>query len=322
MQALIASPPEAPSRACANCKNPMLLEQEWCLECGAARARRPSTRAGLRSGAGVAALTLLFVCGAVGASYAALAPTKKRTLRPRVVIAQVTMPPAGAAATAGSPTTAPGSTAPLATVGPPTTLPNTKLPKVPVTATPSVPTVTPQTLTPPHVTSPTKKPKTPTPGGSNNTSQVGGQILLDTNAASTYNPSGMPLSRFGDPAKAIDGDPSTSWTYTLDPARGGQVGAGLVVDLKSAQRVVALTITTPSPGMAAEFYGSASPTPPPTITDAKWIHIGDRNALKDAETITLKGKGHNFRYLVVWIPRAATGATTGSVGISEITVLR
>lgn len=320
MQALIASPPEAATHPCSNCKLPMLVEQQWCLECGAAATSRPSKRAGLRSGAGVGALTLLFVCGAVGASYAALAPTKKHTLSPRVVIAQVTMPANSASA---APTTAPGSSAPLSTVGPPTTLPATKLPKlpqVPVTATPSIPAITPHTIAPAPAT---KTPKVPsTPSGSNNTAPTGGQILLDTNAASTYNPSGLPASSFGDPAKAVDGEASTSWTYTLDPARAGKVAAGLVIDLKSKQRVGSLTISTPSPGMAVELYGSAAPVPPPTITSAGWIHIGDRNSIKDTETVALKGKGHNFRYVVIWIPRAATGATTGSVAVSEVTVQR
>jgi len=285
MQALIASPLEAPTRPCSNCKHPMLMEQEWCLECGAARARRSSDRAGLRSSAGVAALTL----------------TTKRTLSPRVVIAQVTMPTQGVAA---APTVAPGTSAPLASVGVPTTLPATKLPKVPVTATPSIPA--------PLTIKPGRGPKTVAPGsstttGSNNTSPVGTQILLDTNAASTYNTSKLPPASFGDPAKAIDGDPSTSWTYTLDPARGGKVGAGLVIDLKSPQVVTALTVTTPSPGMAVEFYGAAAAPVPPAITDPRW---------------KLKGRGHNFRYVVVWIPRAATGQSTGIVGVSEIAILR
>ena len=37
-------------------------------------------------------------------------------------------------------------------------------------------------------------------------------ILLDTNAASTYNPYNYPESEFGDPSLVIDGETGTAWT--------------------------------------------------------------------------------------------------------------
>ena len=43
-------------------------------------------------------------------------------------------------------------------------------------------------------------------------------ILLDTNAATTYNPSNYPESGFGDPGLAIDGEPSTAWTAQVSRA--------------------------------------------------------------------------------------------------------
>ena len=43
-------------------------------------------------------------------------------------------------------------------------------------------------------------------------------LLLDTNAASTYNPYAYPASDFGDPSLAIDGDVTTGWTAQVDPA--------------------------------------------------------------------------------------------------------
>ncbi|GAC1437176.1 MAG: hypothetical protein NVSMB51_10370 [Solirubrobacteraceae bacterium] len=320
MQALIADAPEQlATRTCPRCRNPMLAEQDWCLECGAAAPRRPA--GGWGAPWGVIALTLLFVCGAVGASYAALAPTTKRTLKPRVVLARVTLPtpPVASAAAPGAAAapTAPGTNAPLANVAPPTTLGKTpKLPKVPVAATPRVaaPLV-------PSTVKPLKTTKRKTPAVSNSTGAPRGQILLDTNAASTYNPNGLPDASFGDPARAIDGDQSTSWTYTLDPARAGQVGAGVLIDLKSTLRVRGMTVSTASPGMSVGFYGSSAAAVPPTITSPGWVHFADRPKIVDQATV-LFSSAPRLRYLLVWITRAATGQTTGTLSLSELAALK
>ncbi len=51
-------------------------------------------------------------------------------------------------------------------------------------------------------------------------------LLLDTNAASTYNPYNYPPANFGDPSLAIDGDASTGWTAQVEPAVAPKLAEG------------------------------------------------------------------------------------------------
>src|SRR4051794_5181823 len=73
-----AAPAEAPAvaepatRACGSCGAAMIDGQDWCLECGPAAPGRLGRRPGMRAALTVAALTVVLVCGAVTAGYAAL----------------------------------------------------------------------------------------------------------------------------------------------------------------------------------------------------------------------------------------------------------
>ena len=64
--------------------------------------------------------------------------------------------------------------------------------------------------------------------------------MLDTNAASTYNPYNYPASGFGDPSLAIDGDTSTAWTAQVNPATAPKMAEGLLIDLKAKQKISAI----------------------------------------------------------------------------------
>src|SRR5204863_1384001 len=123
----------------------------------------------------------------------------------------------------------PVSTPKVPPIGAPTTIKPAiplKTPKIPL------PAITPKPAKAPVVSSPPKPPKgggttpaaTPKKGAGGNTrvpvsvSEQASAMLLDTNAASTYNPSSQPAGNFGDPRLAIDGDTSTGWTARVDPA--------------------------------------------------------------------------------------------------------
>jgi hypothetical protein len=179
--------------------------------------------------------------------------------------------------------------------------------------------------------------QTPTPSGSGSTTapkESGGcanppvepkqaSILLDTNAAATYNPYNYPASGFGDPSLAIDGDTSTGWTAQVDPAQAPKLAEGLVIDLKTARRLSALALVTSSPGMTAQVYGAAGQTLPTSITDPAWARLSPALVVKRRERIKLKESARAFRYVTVWIsvaPAASIGTpqVPGHVSLNEV----
>jgi outer membrane biosynthesis protein TonB len=221
-----------------------------------------------------------------------------------------------------------GTTAPTATTTPQTQIKPAVTPTVTTTpaTTPTVttkpqttPTVTTPTATTPTATTPTATTPTATTP-TTTTPESSHEILLDTDAASTYNPYTLPASSFGDPADAIDGALNTAWTYQLAPSAAGSTLVGLTIDLKTPQAARAIKITTLSPGMTVEFYGADGASPPASITAPGWVHLANRRAIKVSTTVVLKTAGASFRYLLVWITHAPAGVTAGSVGISELSV--
>ena len=98
-------------------------------------------------------------------------------------------------------------------------------------------------------------------------------IVLDPDAATTYNPYGYPASEFGDPSLAIDGDTSTEWTAQVNPAVAPKMAEGLAIDLKSAQRVSAIELVTSTPGMSVQVYGAKANSLPTSITDPAWVQL-------------------------------------------------
>ena len=70
-------------------------------------------------------------------------------------------------------------------------------------------------------------PASTTPAGSGGTGETQAQpILLDTNAASTYNPYAYPASNFGDPSLAIDGETADRLDGAGRPRRRAEDGRG------------------------------------------------------------------------------------------------
>jgi hypothetical protein len=326
-----AAPSSALAPTCANCATPLDVGQDWCLECGSAVPGRFGPGPGLRSSLGVVGVTLLLVIGAVAAAYAALSSDSKQATRTTASVpAQAPLTPdvAPTTATPGTvvPGTAPPGTAAVLPVpnGTATAVPTA--PKIPAatptpTASPTAPVTPPAKSTP---TAPVTKPKatttpkaaTPTPSAP---AAKSAKILLDTDAASTYNPYSLAPTGFGSPARAIDGDPTTAWTYQLDTSTGGKTLVGLAINLKSAQRVRTITLATPTPGMTVEFYG-ATGSQPVSITDPAWLHLANRRNVKAQATVSLKTTGKAFDYLLVWITHAPPGVTAGTIGVSELSV--
>jgi type II secretory pathway pseudopilin PulG len=301
--------------------------QDWCLQCGAGApdslaANTPSWR----SAAAVLGAVAILVAGAATAAYAALS---KSGTKPRpattATVAQVPAPTPPAA-------TAPSSLPPApAKIGTPTTvkplIPLAKPPKIPLIA------ATPRSSTPitpiPSVapTTSTTTPKTTGTGGSGTKTEQPESILLDTNAAATYNPSNYAASNFGDPSLAIDGDTSTAWTALVDPAVAPKMADGLVIDLKSAQKVSALVLDTSTPGMTVQVDGSNATTLPASITDPAWAQLSGLVLEKKKHVrIPLRDSSKALRFVLLWIskvPAASVGTAEapGHVSVAEIGLL-
>jgi hypothetical protein len=316
------APAGEPGPACANCSAPLAVGQHWCLECGTAVPGRLRAAPGLRSSLGVVGVTLLLVVGAVAAVYAAASSDSKQ-----VTQTTASVPAQNPVASDVPAAVTPGTALPVP--APPAATPTTKLPTAPKlpAATPTPTATAPVTVAPatgtPKTTTPTTtvKPKTttttPTTGVPSATSA---KILLDTDAATTYNPYSLPAGGFGDPAKAIDGDGQTTWTYQLDSSTSGKTLVGLAINLKSKQTVRSITIATPSPGMTVEFYGATGSELPVSITDPGWAHLATRTAITGQTTVKLRSAAKGLHYLLVWITHAPSGVTTGTLGVSELSV--
>jgi len=329
--------PAAVERYCAKCGSPMGTAQDWCLQCGAgAPGSLGGAKPSWRSGATILIATAVLVLGAAAAGYAALSKGNGAAHVRTVTQASV---PTAPASTPGS-STAPGATPiPPKTLGTPTTvapaLPKTavKPPKIPLTAVVPKSTGTTETPTSP-ASGTTSTPTTSTPssgetGGPTPSKSQPVPILLDTNAASTYNPNAYPAIDFGDPALAIDGDISTAWTAQVEPTTAPNMAAGLLIDLKSLRRLSALQLVTTTPGMTVQVFGAVGQTPPATITDPAWVKLSSsiveskrRQHIKLSLPISDRST-KAFRFVTLWISKApaasvGTPQAPGHVSVHEV----
>jgi hypothetical protein len=191
-----------------------------------------------------------------------------------------------------------------------------KPPKIPVTAvTPKPATSTPATTTPATTT--------PKPAANGSTGETQKQpILLDTNAASTYNPYRYPAADFGDPSLAIDGETATGWTAQVDPAVAPKMAEGLAIDLKSARKLSAVELITTTPLMTVQVYGTSGSTLPSSITDPAWVKLSGSLLVK-ARHFHIKLKPNAVRFVALWIskaPEASVGTpqAPGRVSVNEL----
>jgi hypothetical protein len=176
-----------------------------------------------------------------------------------------------------------------------------------------------------------------TPKGSGEGSPVVGEahpqaLMLDTNAAQTYNPYSYPAANFGDPSLAIDGDNTTGWTATVDPAVAPKMAEGLVIDLHTARKLAAVALTTSTPGMTVQVYGSDAATLPASITDPAWVALTPsllehkrhaRIVLGGASAAMAAAAKRPYRFITVWISKApaasvGTPAAPGHVTVDEL----
>jgi hypothetical protein len=325
--------PSPPARACANCGSPLNAGQDWCLQCGAGTPESLTTRApSWRSATAILGIAAVLAIGAATAAYAALS---KGSPKPRSVVTTVAQATVLPATTPATPTTPPPTTPGGAATTPPATptapgtpitvnplLPTgtTKPPKIPLTAptpkSPSGTTSTPSKAGLPGATEPGSS--TPPPKTAEGTPPANEPrpkpIVLDTNAASTYNPYNYPASSFGDPSLAIDGESHTGWTAQVEPTVAPKMAEGIAIDLKNPRRVSALTLVTSTPGMRVQAYGANGSALPTSITDPAWVQLSPYFVEKKKHVrIKLRHSTRAFRFVVLWI----SGAPATSVGTPQ-----
>jgi hypothetical protein len=234
-----------------------------------------------------------------------------------------------AVALASVPAKAPTTTTPKAALNAtrgtaklPIPLIKTKLPKIPL---PAITAPKGNKTQPASKTTPSTKEGTVKGEGTGGTeTNEPAAILLDTNAASTYNPYNLPASYFGDPSVTIDGDTSTAWSAEVDPATAPNMAEGVLLDLKSLQSVAVLKLVTHTPGMTVQVYGSTAATPPDSIVDPEWTPLSAPRVVAKRDTkIKLRDHKKGFRYITLWIskaPKSAVGTPTapGDVLVNEL----
>jgi hypothetical protein len=322
------------TRSCAKCGAPLADGQDWCLQCGAGRPDSLSSNAPTWRSAAVILTTLaILVAGAATAAYAAL--SKHDAKAPAsTTVAQVPAPAATVPATTTPVTPQPPETGGTATakIGVPTTIApsaGATPPKIPLSA----PTPTPAATTP--AVTPTPTPSTSKSGGSNS-APVGEAhpeaLLLDTNAASTYNPYNYAASNFGDPSLAIDGDRSTGWTALVEPSVAPKMAEGIVIDLNTPRKLSALALSTTTPGMIVQVYGANGEAPPTSIIDPAWASLSP-SLVEQKKHARIKFGGTTaagqtaakraYRFIVLWISQApasavGTPAAPGHVSLNEL----
>ncbi len=319
--------PPVSAGACPTCSGTLDTGQDWCLQCGAgAPGSLGADGPSWRSAATILAATAVLVLGAGAAAYAALSKSAPRKIAPRVVtVTQVPPATTGLGTTSTQATTTPGALGTPTTIKP---LPSaTKPPKIPLTAaTPtSSGTTTPTTGLNKSSTSGTTKTQTKSSVGTNPGERPSPTpILLDTDAASTYNPYGYPASDFGDPRLAIDGETATAWTAQVEPSVAPKMAEGLVIDLKTAQKVSSVTLNTSTPGMTVQMYGANGHTLPSSITDHAWVPLSSaKDAKKSTTKIKLRDSSKAFRFVALWISKApeasiGTPQVPGHVAVNEL----
>jgi hypothetical protein len=336
---------------CEHCGTPLQDGQQWCLQCGACE---PGSLGERPNWWPLSTLALLAALLAAGAAVAGAAALSKHKAAPHVTALVLTHPAVGASTAAPTtplPTTTPGATSvggagthtsakgsannllfpPSSTTKPPklpapaptpTPVPQAGGGSTPAESTGSGSTTTPaKTNTTPTGTSTTES--TNSKEGASGKTEQPNPILLDTNAATTYNPYNFPEAGFGDPALAIDGEPSTAWTAQVQSASFPNMAEGLLIDMRSATKLGRLELATPTRGMTVQVYGANGAKAPTTITEPGWTLLSGSHVLEKKVThLKLRTKGRAFSFLLVWVvkaPAASQGTATapGHVALSE-----
>jgi hypothetical protein len=143
--------------------------------------------------------------------------------------------------------------------------------------------------------------------GSGNT----GGTPVALRGAGSYDPDGNDHTEHSERVSfATDGNPSTFWEtsrYHYGAGGLGKAGVGLVLDAGSTVTLHQATITSDTPGFAAEIQAGNSEQGP-------FSTVGDSQTVASQTTYDLHGA--KARYFVIWITRVPS---SGQAHVNEVT---
>jgi len=154
----------------------------------------------------------------------------------------------------------------------------------------------------------------PAPGTTN--------VSLGQSRVRDFDPLGDDAEHPNDARLAVDRDLSTAWsteTYRDGLEGVNKTGVGLYVDAPPPVAARKIIVQTPTPGWTATIYAANAPRPtgaPPS----GWTDLGELQATKSKNEVTLDTGTQRYRYYLVWITKLPEGED--SAEISEISLLR
>ena len=114
---------------------------------------------------------------------------------------------------------------------------------------------------------------------------------------------------------ATDGNPSTAWS-SEDYQALNKAGVGLYVNPKHAVSPTRLTVTTPTPGFAAQVYGAAGAGTPKALSG--WTKLATVKNVKRVKAVKLDASGRAYRHVLLWI--TSLPPKGGAVEVSELSL--
>ena len=114
---------------------------------------------------------------------------------------------------------------------------------------------------------------------------------------------------------ATDGNPSTAWS-SEDYQALNKAGVGLYVNPKHAVSPTRLTVTTPTPGFAAQVYGAAGAATPKALSG--WTKLATVKNVKRVKAVKLDASGRAYRHVLLWI--TSLPPKGGAVEVSELSL--
>lgn len=316
----LEGPQEEGGLRCHACGSQLAADEGWCLACGAA-AVRPRRPPGLRAVMLAGSVALVLAGGAAAAGYAALNDTPpKQQVKVQTVAKLTPAPPPVAEVTPTTSTTTdtpPPAPAPLPVQSPVT-------PVTPITP------VTPVATTP----KPAPKPKPVKPAPAPGTVP----LLVGLLEGSLYDPAKLAVAA-GEPSRALDGDPNTSWFATT--AADADMKVGFLIGLESAQPILKLRLDTKTPGFSVQVFGANGGKAPAAADSAGWKALGEAGSVDgdppagspssikpvdgdkagDGELVLpLDTAGKSYRWVMLWLTTPPAAGPT--VRFNELRLYR
>ncbi len=135
------------------------------------------------------------------------------------------------------------------------------------------------------------------------------QTRIAVTGIGAYDPQGDQSENGGDARLATDGNPTTAWKSEHYRTTFSKAGVGLVLDAGRPVKAARVTVTTDTPGYAAQVQVGASPTGPFTSVSA--------SKTTTPRTVYVLKPRTGRRYLVIWITSMPAG---GVAAVNEVRV--